>query len=249
LPLRREETKISLRGGGEWKSTARAQVGSNNMPLRGLIFDVDGVLVDTVPLHYAAWERMFREFGYPFDLRIYRERVDGKSRLDGVRGVMSDASEQQIAEAARLKQSYYLEQLETARLEPFPDTVRFLRRLNGRGLRLAAASSSVNAPLVLSKIGLLDEMESVVTGADISRGKPDPEIFLIASERLALAPSDCVVLEDAEVGVEAAVRGGFACLAVDRSGTADLLEAADLVVTTLDEVGLTTLEGLTSGGS
>lgn len=215
------------------------------MAVRGLVFDVDGVLVDTVPLHYAAWKRMFAEYGYPFDDRTYRERVDGKSRLDGVRGVMGDVPEALVVAAGARKQALYLELLASSHLEPFPDVVRFLDRIRGRELRLAAASSSRNAPAVLERIGLLDRFDAVVTGADVERGKPEPDIFLTAARRLGLTPDDCVVFEDATAGVVAAKRGDFRCVAIDREHTGGL-DAADLVVRSFDEVDLDVLEGFGS---
>jgi len=211
--------------------------------LSGLIFDVDGVLVDTVPLHYAAWQRMFAEYGYPFDERTYRERVDGKSRLDGVRGVMGEVPGDVVVAAGNRKQACYLELLEATPLAPFPDVTRFLERIAGRGYRLAAASSSRNAPAVLARIGLLDRMEAVVTGADVTEGKPAPDIFLAAARRLGLAPAECVVFEDAAAGVAAAKRGGFPCVAVARAGISTGLAAADLVVRSFDEVDPDVLEG------
>ena len=81
------------------------------MSFKGVIFDLDGVLVDTVPLHYAAWHRMFTEYGYAFDEKIYREKVDGRPRLDGVRGVMHDVGPAQVTEAGDRKQAYYLEMI------------------------------------------------------------------------------------------------------------------------------------------
>jgi len=211
---------------------------------RGLIFDVDGVLTDTVPLHFAAWLRMFTEFGYHFDERLYREKVDGKSRLDGVRGVMSAAPEETVLRAGQIKQAYYLEMLESAELEPFEDAVRLIDRAARAGFRIAAASGSRNAPKVLEKIGLAGRMDVVVTGADVSRGKPAPDIFLAAADGLGLPARACVVIEDAETGVTAAKAGEFACVGIDRGASSSLLSGADLVVSSLDQVVLLELEKL-----
>ena len=202
----------------------------------GLIFDVDGVLVDTVPLHFAAWKRMFTERDFEFDEALYRSHVDGKSRLDGVRAIMGDTSEDEIAEAAAAKQGYYLETLETSDIIAFADAARIVSRSSRQGLPLAAASSSRNAPLVLEKIGMAEAMDTIVTGADISRGKPDPEIFVTAAAQLGLSPRECLVFEDAEAGVEAANRGGFISVGVARGENARYLKAADLVVQSLDDV-------------
>ncbi len=213
------------------------------MALKGLILDVDGVLTDTVPLHYRAWHQMFTQFGYQFDEDVYREKVDGKSRLEGVQGVMGNAPLEVIEQAGAIKQGYYLDELESTDLQPFPDAVRLMDRAKAAGLHLAAASGSRNAPTVLAKIGLLPVLESVVTGADVEKGKPEPDIFLVAAARLSLQAAECVVFEDAESGIEAAHRGGFVCVGVYR-GSSPLLGAADRIVSSLDDVDLALLAGL-----
>jgi len=215
------------------------------MRIQGVIFDVDGVLVDTIPLHYRAWQRMFTERGFEFDRHIYRQRVDGKNRAEGVRSLMVDATDEEVKAAGGLKQTYYLQELETTSLEPFPDAREFLTSVEEAGLHIAAASGSANALRVLEKIGVLDRFEAVVTGAEISSGKPDPEIFLAAADRLGLTPAQCVVFEDSEAGITAANKGEFLSVGVAREKNSGFLREADLVVASLDEVTIDQLEDLT----
>ncbi len=215
------------------------------MRIQGVIFDVDGVLVDTIPLHYRAWERMFTERGFQFDQHIYRQRVDGKNRADGVRGVMVDATDEEVAAGGAQKQAYYLEELEMTSLEPYPDAKEFLDAVEEAGLHVAAASGSANAPRVLEKIGLLDRFDAVVTGAEIRLGKPDPEIFLTAADRLGLTPAQCVVFEDAAAGITAANKGAFLSVGVAREGNSGFLHEADLVVSSLNEITIDQFEDLT----
>ncbi len=214
------------------------------MGIQGVIFDVDGVLVDTIPLHYRAWERMFTERGFEFDQRIYRQRVDGKNRAEGVRSVMVDATEEEVEAAGAQKQAYYLQELDRTSLEPYPDAKQFLAAVEDAGLHVAAASGSANAPRVLEKIGILDRFEAVVTGAEISSGKPNPEIFLTAADRLGLTSAQCVVFEDSEAGITAAKKGAFLSVGVAREGNSGLLREADLVVSSLNEVTIDDLEDL-----
>jgi beta-phosphoglucomutase len=197
---------------------------------KGVIFDLDGVLVDTVPLHYAAWERLFDEYGYAFDETIYRQKVDGRARLDGVREVMSDLDEEAVIEASERKQGYFLKMIDQGRLQPFPTSIPFVKTLKERGILLAAASSSVNASNILERIGLLDEFTTVVTAADVIHGKPCPDIFLTAARNIGLPVSECVVFEDSESGISAARRGGFFCVGVDRHQQPQYFKEANMMV-------------------
>jgi len=231
---------------------------------RGAIFDVDGVLVDSP--HERAWRDTLQELmetrwsdirsssGYApdrFTSRVYQDVVSGKPRLSGARAVLDhfdvpDAGTRAAVYAER-KQERVLELIQAGEFEPFQDALRFVLAVSGRGLRIAAASSSKNAGLMLGRIRvdasdrmLRDVFEADLSGRDFAHGKPDPEIFLASGEALGLAPGECFVVEDAVAGVEAAKAGGMSALGVARADDAELLTAAgaDLVVTTLDDVDL-----------
>ena len=209
-------------------------LGNRNLNIKGAIFDLDGVLVDTIPLHYAAWKRMFEEYGYEFNQQIYREKVDGLPRLDGVMRVMSGLDMKSAVEAGNRKQDYFLELIHQQGIQPFQTTIPFISLLKKHGIALAVASSSVNATAILEKIGVLKNFKTVVTAEDVSAGKPHPEIFLTAAKRLGLSASDCLVFEDAESGVAAAKRGGFFCIGVNRNRQPGFTDQADMVITDLD---------------
>lgn len=211
------------------------------MSFVGAIFDLDGVLVDTVPLHFEAWQRMFDHYGYAFDHRAYKEKVDGRKREDGARAIMTDASAETIAEAAVLKQTIYLDLIEQGRLTAFPSSIDLVRDLAARGVKVAVASSSRNVRVILDKIGLMDAVSAVVNGGDLTHGKPHPEIFLTAAEELGLGTAQCVVFEDAKAGIEAAKAGGFFCVGIDRGEHPQDLAGADLVVKDLAEIDFAAL--------
>jgi beta-phosphoglucomutase-like phosphatase (HAD superfamily) len=231
---------------------------------RGAIFDVDGVLVDSP--HERAWRETLEELMTTrwsdirssteyapdrFTSRVYQEVVSGRPRLSGARAVLDhfDVPEAgtRAAVYAERKQERVVELIQAGQFEPFHDALRFVLAVAGRGLRIAAASSSRNAGLMLDQIRvdasdrrLRDLFAADLSGRDLARGKPDPEIFVAASEALGLAPEECFVVEDAAAGVKAARAGAMAALGVARVGDAKLLTAAgaDLVVTTLDDVDL-----------
>ena len=216
------------------------------MPYRGAIFDLDGVLVDTVPLHFDAWRTMFENHGVAFDEAAYRAKVDGRTRMDGVRAMMPDADERTVRKAADEKQALFVKLLEKRPIEVFSSSVSLVHRLAENGIRLAVASSSVNLRPILKRAGIEHRFQAVIGGADVEKGKPDPEIFLTAAAGLGLPPADCIVFEDAAAGVEAAKRGGFFCVAIDRTGRPESLEAADMTISDLQQFDAFPLFGIRS---
>ena len=230
-------------------------------PLAAVIFDVDGVLVDSP--HERAWREALQGITDPARLttEIYQAHVAGKPRLSGARAVLEqlgvpDAAQRTLHYAERKQRR--LEELIRARaFTAFPDALRFVQAVEALRFRLAVASSSKNANEMMQLIRvdagrtLLDVFATNVCGRDLRRGKPDPEIFLLAAADLGVAPALCLVVEDAPAGVEAAKAGGMAALGVARLGDEALLRAAgaDLVVTSLDEVAMDPLaEGLLRAG-
>jgi beta-phosphoglucomutase len=215
--------------------------------LAAVIFDVDGVILASP--HEHAWREALREFTDParFTTEFYQAHVAGKPRLSGARAALehleiSDATA--CAEAYAEHKQRILEELIAARdFTVFPDALLLLRALAAKGIPLAVASSSKNANQMMRMIRLapdqtlLDLFAVNVCGRDLSHGKPDPEIFLIAATELGVAPAGCLVVEDAPAGIEAARAGGMMTLGIARLADEALLRAAcaDLVVNSLDE--------------
>jgi beta-phosphoglucomutase len=216
--------------------------------LLAAIFDVDGVLV-ALP-HERAWREALAGFADPvlFTAAFYQSNVAGKRRLDGARaalealGVPNAAS--RAAEYAAKKQALIDRMIKAGEFAAFPDAVRLAIALHAAGLLLALASSSKNVKPMLRHLtvpggGTLFAVFDVdLSGTDVPRGKPDPALFLLAAKALNVPPAQCLVIEDAPVGIEAAHAGGMASLGIARLGDAALLRAAaaDLVVTSLDQV-------------
>ncbi|WP_438448404.1 beta-phosphoglucomutase [Gorillibacterium sp. sgz5001074] len=211
---------------------------------KAVIFDLDGVIVSTDEYHYRAWKRMCEEEGLPFD-RSINERLRGVSRMDSLSIILEQAvrpySEEEMRVLAERKNEYYKELL--AGLSPndlLPGVQELLETLRQRGIRTAIGSSSKNTPHILKRIGLADAFEAVADGNGITRSKPDPEVFLLAARKLGLAPADCVVVEDAEAGLEAARSAGMKAVGV---GSASESLLADVRAKDLSQLGLEQLLG------
>jgi alpha,alpha-trehalase len=245
------------------------------MGFQGAIFDVDGVLVDSP--HELAWREALNELldgdwrdirdqtswtAERFTTQVYQQLMAGKPRLAGARAALEYFGvpdvDRRTEQYAAVKQEHVVRLIEQGRFRAFPDALRFILAVKNSGIRVAAASSSKNAKLLLERIRLdtftaeqrleydflhhrmtLEELfDADISGRDLPRGKPDPMIFLTAAEELGLSPEVCFVIEDATSGVQAAKAGGFAAIGVARLGDQQQLAdiGADLVVTTLDDV-------------
>jgi len=194
--------------------------------ISAVIFDVDGVLVDTVPLHFRAWQRVFSEENIMFNEKEY-QLINGIPRDEGIRIILGvAATAQRIQEIGDRKQHYYLESLAQTPVRSLPCIEHLLHEIRKEGWRVAAASSSKNAAVILTAARLTLYFDAVVTGYDFQYPKPHPDIFLTASRMLGVEPARTVVVEDAANGVRAAFAGGFHCVAVATSESADALRAA-----------------------
>jgi beta-phosphoglucomutase len=224
---------------------------------RAALWDMDGTLVDTAELHFAAWELVCREVGRPFT-RAEFAATFGRRNPEIIRALFGDRFDgRQTAALGDRKEELYRA---AARrwVEPLPGVRALLEGLRRAGFVQAVASSApaANLDLILELTGVRPYFGAVVGMEDTQRGKPDPQVFQVAADRLGVPPGRCVVLEDAVVGVEAAKAGGMKCVAVTHVGhhpEAALLRAgADLVVRTLEEVSaadvLTLLDGSGAAG-
>lgn len=235
-----------------------------------VIFDVDGVLVDSP--HERAWRESLRELAEGewidalgpgarrpvlLDTQLYQAKVAGKPRLEGARAALAHFGfpdvETRATHYASEKQRRLEELIASGACRAFPDALRLVARLRERGVPLAAASSSRNANQIMGMITLpagegttgeditlLDCFPVNVCGRAVARGKPAPDLFLLAAAELGVEPGDCVVVEDAPSGVAAAKSGGMKAIGIARLKDEAMLQAAgaDLVVGSLDEVAL-----------
>jgi beta-phosphoglucomutase len=216
------------------------------MDLKAVIFDLDGVVVNTVPLHFKAWKKMFSEYGKDFSFQDYKEKVNGIPRIDGAKAILPQLSQQELKKSASNKQNYFLEFLEKEGVKVYKSTLNLIKNLRKKSIKVAVISSSKNCLYILEKANIDNLFDVIITGNDIKRGKPYPDVFLLAIKRLNLNPKQCVVFEDAALGVEAAKRAGIRCIGIDRYSNPERLRDADLVITDVNQVDIEQLKQLIS---
>ncbi len=199
---------------------------------KAVIFDLDGVICFTDKFHYQAWKALADRLGIYFDEKI-NDRLRGVSRMASLEIILERAAEtytQEQKEAfAEEKNNTYRELLKTMTPADLSDEVRdTLNELRRRGYKLSIGSSSKNTKFILGQIGLGDFFDAIADGTDITRSKPDPEVFLKSAEKIGVAPADCAVVEDARAGIQAAKAGGMTALALFGDAKGCGLEDYDL---------------------
>ena len=205
--------------------------------IKGAIFDLDGVIVDTAKYHYRAWKRLAAELGFDFS-EADNERLKGVSRMQSLDillecgGIRMTVSQKE--EAAARKNAWYVEYLHTLQeTDMLCGASEYLELLRNSGIRTAIGSASKNTPLILKQLGITRLFDAVVDGNSVSQTKPNPEVFLKCAAALELEPGCCVVFEDALAGIQAAKAGGMKAIAV---GTAAHLSGADHYIACLGDM-------------
>ncbi|MDC7234425.1 MAG: beta-phosphoglucomutase [Spirochaetales bacterium] len=208
--------------------------------IRGVLFDLDGVLVDTAKYHYQAWSQLAESLGFSFTEKD-NERLKGVSRQASLEILLSignvSLTDKQKENAMAEKNANYVEMI--SKMTPggiLPGALELLKELREKGIKTALGSASKNAPIILERTGLDQYLDAVVDGNRTSQAKPDPEVFLLGASDLNLKPGECVVFEDAEAGVEAGKAGGMLTVGI---GHEDQLGAADALFPNLKGVSWT----------
>jgi len=213
----------------------------------GFIFDLDGVIVDTAKYHYLAWRKLANELGFEFT-HEQNELFKGVSRkrcleiLLDIGGVK--ATQQQFDTWMVEKNVDYLAYIENMNAsEILPDVPKVLEYLRNKNIPIALGSASKNAKPILEKVNLLSYFDIIVDGNNVTKAKPDPEVFLIAADHLGIKPSNCIVFEDAVAGIEAANAAGMISIGI---GDADILNQATYNFNDFTEIELSFLDTLIS---
>jgi beta-phosphoglucomutase len=210
------------------------------MPMRGVIFDLDGVITDTAEYHYRGWKRLADEEGLPFT-REDNEQLRGISRRESLLLILKGRSypEEKIQEMMQRKNKYYFEFItEITPGDLLPGVKELLEEIRAAGLKAALGSASKNAGDVIERLGIRSLFDAIADGYSVENQKPAPDLFLHAAALLGLPPAECVVVEDAAAGIEAAKAGGFRAIGL---GPRERVGAADAIFPNLIDVHLATL--------
>lgn len=204
---------------------------------QGIIFDLDGVLLSTDEMHYEAWKSIADELGIPFDREV-NNRLRGVSRMESLEIILEKScqtfSPEEKEVLATRKNDRYRQLLGSLTPDAVAPEVReTLAALKERGLKLAVGSSSKNTKYILSLTDLAHFFDAVSDGTNITRSKPDPEVFLKAAEFIGLTPVDCAVVEDAVAGIDAANAGGFMSIGI---GDAAAYEKTEIKIQSLQDL-------------
>jgi len=216
----------------------------NSSGIKACLFDLDGVIVDTAKYHFKAWRKMANALGFDFSEKE-NEQLKGVSRMDSINLILNwggiSLTEADKLKWASQKNDWYLEFLQKMdEKEILPGALAFIQDIQKKGIRIALGSSSKNAVLALSKVEMLPYFEAIIDGTKTTRSKPDPQVFQMGAAALDCKPSECIVFEDAESGVAAALAGGFYAVGM---GSPINLGAAHLVLSSLENITIEDIIG------
>ncbi len=214
---------------------------------RAVLWDLDGTLIDSADLHWLAWEEAITAAGYRFDLNHFTSRFGQRNEILLRTLLGPEISRDEILEISDAKERRYRALVAAGRLHALPGAVEWLAVLAAAGWRQAIASSAprANIAAALHALGLTAYFDATVADEDVTHGKPDPEVFLLAAERLATPPARCVVVEDSPFGIEGARRAGMKAIGV---GSTPFAPPADRAVRTLAELPADAFEHLLGNG-
>ncbi|MDZ7897628.1 MAG: beta-phosphoglucomutase [Arcicella sp.] len=207
--------------------------------VKACLFDLDGVIVDTAIYHFQAWRRLANELGFDFT-EHQNEQLKGISRMESLELILGwgnvTLTEEEKLDWATRKNDWYLDLVkEMTPDEVLPGVKDFLILLRENNIKIALGSASKNSKLILERIEMLSYFDAIIDGNNITKGKPNPQVFLMGAEATDCKPEECVVFEDALAGVQAGKLGGMRVVGV---GSPEVLTEADVVISTFEEMTL-----------
>lgn len=239
ISVSKEKTTVELESGEQISILLHGREVDIKCSPKAVIFDLDGVVVDTAKYHYMAWKRLAKQYGYDFTEED-NEQFKGVNRIRCMELLAEmvglKLSSDEMTGLADMKNSWYVEYISNMNSEEIlPGFMDFVTEIHRKGYKTALASASKNAAIVLDRIGIRQCFDTVVDGNDVKRSKPDPQVFELAAERLGLKAEYCMVFEDAQAGIVAAKAAGMYCVGIGRP---DALTGADIVVAGFEDCNL-----------
>jgi beta-phosphoglucomutase family hydrolase len=212
---------------------------------KAVIWDMDGVIADTAPYHFRAWQEIFDRLGASYTEDDFRRNF-GKRNDTIIRNILCSEISPGEIEAIAVEKEEGFRKRARGNIKPLPGAIELLQSLNKSGFHQALGSSAPleNINLVTRELGIEGIFQVIVSGREVEEGKPSPQGFLLAAARLGVRPQDCVVIEDAMAGVTAAKRASMSCIAVTTTNDRTQLAEADLVIDTLEKVSVSDLASL-----
>lgn len=207
--------------------------------VEAVIWDMDGVLADTAPHHLRAWQEIFGKRGISFTEEDFK-RGFGIRNDAIIRNILGEQVTKDEIETVAQEKEKAFRRIIGQNINPLPGALKLLQALDEHGVRMAIASSTTmeNIRLIIGSLGIENCFKAVVTGHDVTEGKPSPQVFLLTAKRLGVEPKNCIVVEDAVAGVVAAKSAGMYCVAVTNTHPEEKLKEADLIVDTLEAVSI-----------
>jgi beta-phosphoglucomutase family hydrolase len=212
---------------------------------KAVIWDMDGVIVDTAQYHLKGWQMVFQKRGANYTEEDYR-RNTGMRNDSIIRSILGEKIAQNEIMAITREKDEVFRQLVSQNIRPFPGVLKLITSLKEHKFKIAIASSAPieNIQLITQSLKIHNCFDAIVSGWETTKGKPNPQIFLLAAEKLGVEAESCIVIEDAIVGITASKRAGMCCLAVTNTNPREDLREADLVIDTLEEITVDDLERL-----
>lgn len=215
--------------------------------IKGYIFDLDGVIVDTAKYHYNAWRKLANTLGFDIS-EEQNENLKGVSRTESLEYILTlgnlHFSEDEKTKMAILKNSWYVDSISNMNeSELLPGSAELIKEIKLLGLKVSLGSASKNALRILEATGLIEYFDAIIDGTKTTESKPHPQVFLMGAEALNLDPKECIVFEDSLNGVKAAKKGGFVSIGV---GDKDVLKESDYVISSLEGVTVDSLNNIVS---
>lgn len=214
--------------------------------IKGCIFDLDGVIVDTAKYHYLAWKRLANELGFEFT-KDQNERLKGVSRMKSLDilleiGNKSNFSDEEKIKLAEKKNNWYVEYISNMSSdEILPGAKEFLQVVRNAGIKTALGSVSKNSMTILNRLNLAKYFDAIIDGNKVTHAKPNPEVFLLGAREIGVPEKNCVVFEDASAGIEAATNAGMYSIGI---GSKKILNKANIVIDSLEDMKVEMFEML-----